>query len=128
MRVPWPERRPAVDVAPGERVLAWARTSGDDVVAGTREALYLPGDVRVAWELVESADWDVETDLLRVSEIGSWGQVRPVHEVGVAQPRLLLDLVRERVTASVVLQRHVPVHGRRGLRVVARRAPSSHGP
>jgi hypothetical protein len=36
----------------------------------------------------------------------------------------LLQLVRERVTASVLLTRHVPITGRRGVRVVARRAPS----
>ena len=33
----------------------------------------------------------------------------------------------QRVTASVVLQRHVTVSGRRGLRVIARRAPSGSG-
>ena len=36
----------------------------------------------------------------------------------------LLQLVRERVTASVLLVRHVPITGDRGVRVVARRAPS----
>ena len=35
--------------------------------------------------------------------------------------------MRERVTASVVMQRHVVVAGRRGLRVIARRAPSGAG-
>jgi hypothetical protein len=39
------------------------------------------------------------------------------------EPRRLLELIRERVTASVVIQRHVPVAGTRGLRVIARRAP-----
>ncbi|MBI2243001.1 MAG: hypothetical protein HYU55_03290, partial [Nocardioides sp.] len=34
----------------------------------------------------------------------------------------------ERVTASIVLQRHVPVDERRGLRVIARRAPSGNRP
>ncbi len=37
---------------------------------------------------------------------------------------LVVQLVRERVTASVLFQRHVTVSGRRGLRVIARRAPS----
>ena len=40
----------------------------------------------------------------------------------------MLELVRERVTASVVLQRHVAVSGRRGLRVIARRAPRGNAP
>jgi hypothetical protein len=42
----------------------------------------------------------------------------------LAEPALLLQLVRERVTASVVLQRHVAIHGKRGVRVIARRAPT----
>ena len=46
-----------------------------------------------------------------------------MHRLVLVQPTLLLQLVRERVTATVVLQRHVPIAGRRGLRVIARRAP-----
>ena len=36
-------------------------------------------------------------------------------------------MVRERVTASVVLQRRVVVRGKQGLFVVARRAPNGDG-
>ena len=38
-------------------------------------------------------------------------------------PALLLQLVRERVTASIVLQRRVPVRGKLGLTVIGRRSP-----
>jgi hypothetical protein len=41
----------------------------------------------------------------------------------VDEPRLLLQLVRERVTHSVVLQRRVTVRGRQGFSVIARRNP-----
>lgn len=114
---------PPVDVAAGERVLAWA-TSSTGVVAGTREALYLPGPppLRIAWEQVEAADWDAESETLRVSEVGTWGEPRPSYEVTVTEPGRMLELVRERITASVVLQRHVPIVGKRGVRVIARRA------
>lgn len=115
-------------VGPGEWVLAWTTTTDDEVVAGTRDAAYLPGGVRLAWEQIEAADWDVEAQSLRVTEVGTWGQERAVHELAVAEPRLLLELVRERVTASIVLQRHVPVHGKRGVRVIGRRAPSGRHP
>jgi len=116
---------PPVEVTAGERVLAWA-TSPAGAVAGTREALYLPGPppLRIAWEQVEAADWDAESDTLRVSEVGTWGQPRPSYEVVVTEPGRLIELVRERITASVVLQRHVPIVGKRGVRVIARRAPS----
>lgn len=122
-------RRPAppVALASGEPVLAWCRSADDVVIAGTRDALHL-GRVRIPWEEVEAADWDRDTGVLRVSEVGSWGQPRPEHSHLIAEPGRLPELVRERVTASVVLQRHVPLQGRRGVRVVARRAPRGDQP
>ncbi|RYC14583.1 hypothetical protein [Nocardioides zhouii] len=121
---------PSVAVAPGEKVLASATTDDGSLIAGTRDAFYIAtGEEtrRVPWEQVEAADWDRDTDTFRLSEVGSWGEQRPVHTAVLADPGRLLELVRERVTASVVLQRHVAVSGRRGLRVIARRAPSGAG-
>jgi hypothetical protein len=122
--------RPDLDVGPGERVLAWAALADGGWAAGTRDALYLPG-VRLPWEQVQAADWDSEDDRLRVVEVGTWGQPRGRHLVSVSNAAAkdadrLLQLVRERVTASVLLTRHVAVSGRSGVRVVARRAPSGH--
>ena len=116
-------KRPGVDVAPGERILAWTEATTGEVLAGTREALYL-GGTRLAWEDVEAADWDRETEVFRVVEVGTWGEVRGEHRFVIGEPRRLLELVRERVTASVLLVRHVPIEGRRGLRVIARRSPT----
>jgi hypothetical protein len=121
---------PAVEVAAGERVLAATTASDGTVLAGTRDAFYVvaAGETRrVPWEQVESADWDRDTDTFRLSEVGTWGAQRPVHTATLEEPGRLLELVRERVTASVVLQRHVTVGGRRGLRVIARRAPAGTG-
>ena len=118
--------RPPIEVAAGEKLLAWATTSQGPVGA-TRDALYLP-TARVPWERVQASDWDRDTEVLRVSEVGSWGAVRPEHVMTVQEPRRLLELVRERVTASVVLQRHVALEGRRGVRVIARRAPRGDRP
>ena len=118
--------RPPIEVGPGERVLAWAEAA-EGMVAGTRDALYV-GSTRIPWELVEAADWDRDTSVLRVSEVGTWGEHRPEHRFTIEEPGRLLELVRERVTASVVLQRHVPLQGRRGLRGIARRAPRGDRP
>jgi hypothetical protein len=120
-------RRPDLPLAKGESVLAWAAATDGTVVAGSRDALYL-GERRLPWEKVEAADWDRDEDRLRVSEVGTWGDSRVEHALTFDDPGRLLELVRERVTASVVLQRHVPVHGRRGLRVIARRAPRGDRP
>ncbi|MBS45740.1 MAG: hypothetical protein CMH83_21705 [Nocardioides sp.] len=128
--------RPEIVVAAGEKVLAWAPVRDgeavdgvagavvDRVVAGTRDALYLPDGTRLAWEDVEAADWDSDAETLRVSEVGEWGAPRAEHRHVLDDAIRLLQLVRERVTASVLLQRHVPVTGRRGLRVIARRRPA----
>ena len=120
--------RPPIAVAAGERLLAWAPLTDGAWVAGTRDALYLPGG-RVPWEQVQAADWDRDENRLCVREVGIWGEPRPEHVVMVPESAAqdaarLLQLVRERVTASVLVSRHVPVSGRRGVRVVARRAPS----
>lgn len=120
--------RPPVEVAPGERLLAWAPVAGGGWVAGTRDALYIPAG-RLPWEQVEAADWDHELARLRVSETGTWGEARVEHDLildadAATDADRLLQLLRERVTASVLLVRHVPIEGRRGLRVIARRAPS----
>ncbi len=117
--------RPDLEVDPGERLLAWATAEDGTVIGGTRDAFYAPG--RVPWEHVEAADWDQDLRVLRVSEVGRWGETRPEHRFTLDAPGRLLELVRERVTASVVVQRHVLVDGRRGVRVIGRRAPGGVG-
>ena len=120
--------RPPVEVAAGERLLAWTPVDDGRWVAGSRDALYLPTS-RVPWEQVRAADWDRDQGRLRVSEVGTWGQPRPTHSFAIPESAArdadrLLQLLRERVTASVLISRHVPVTDRRGVRVIGRRAPS----
>ena len=140
---PLPEDvRRRADLARGERVLARATTTDGTWLLGTRDALVLvpahslqgdeeapvaqasTGAVRtIPWERVETADWDRDASRLRISEVADFGRERPVHVLGVPDPGSLLPMVRERVTASVLLQRRVLVTGRRGLTVIARRPP-----
>lgn len=124
---PLPEQVRRAEVSRGEKVLAGAVGDGGEVLVGTRDALYLDGH-RIAWETVEKADWSQEAGTLTVTEVGTWGEVRPHHVISFDEPGRLLELVRERVTASVVLQRHVPIHGARGVFVIARRAPRGDSP
>jgi hypothetical protein len=111
----------------GERPLASTRAEDGSTVAGTRDALHL-GDLQIPWEQIEKADWDADTTTLTVTEVGTWGEPRRIHRLVVTDPGRVLELVRERVTASVVLQRFVAVQGRRGLFVIARRAPRGDQP
>lgn len=112
-----------------ERVLAWAQTADGAVLAGTRDALHWApsgegAPRRLPWPQVEAATWDAESSTFRVSEVGDWGNVRAEYFFVLDEARLLLELVRERVTASIVMQRRFQVPGG-GLLVIARRAP--HG-
>ena len=117
----------------GERVLAAAPATDGTWLLGTRDALHLVRSLSVEpvetipWQQVERAEWDRDSERLRVSEVGEYGVRRPVHELAVTDPGTLLAFVRERVTASVVLQRRVVVSGRSGFTVIARRAPNGTG-
>jgi len=111
----------------GERVLAGAVDGDGRWHVGTDRALHLADGerwCRVPWERVDRAGFDDETERLRVVEVADLGQPEPTHVLALVEPRRLLDLVRERVTASVLLTRNVPVGGSRGVKVVARRAPT----
>ena len=132
MRFPGPVRdRPPADVvsraalSPGERVLAWAES--ERWLLGTRAALYLVGQdevERIAWESVESARWDRESGLFHLTSRADWGDVKPSLAAHVDDADRLLQLVRERVTASIVMQRRVPVFGTHGFTIHARRPPT----
>jgi hypothetical protein len=129
-------------LAPGEKVLAGTRTTDGTWLLGTHKALHVvlepgaeadreaeapPVERRIPWERIERADWDRDEERLVVEEVGEFGRVRPRHELAVAEPGLLLELVRERVTASVVLQRRVNTEGQKGLLVIGRRSPVGDG-
>lgn len=138
MRFPGPARnRPPAEVLArvgavrADRVLAFARAE-DSWVLGTPLALLVVGTgdepvLRIPWESIENAGWDQEKSVLEVSEVGEWGVERPTHHFAMPDPGgpvRLLQLVRERVTASIVLQRRVPVFGERGFTINARRSPA----
>jgi hypothetical protein len=116
----------------GEKVLAHTVATDGTWLLGTRLRLVLvdgsdPGEeqptTQIPWETVEDAAWDREGGRLRIIETGQYGAPRPTYSFTVTDPALLLQLIRERVTASVVLQRRVLVRGKLGLTVIARRSP-----
>ena len=113
----------------GEKVLASAVAADGTWVLGSRRWLVvLPVDTGprlIPWEQVEDAAWEQDATRLRLTEIGQYGEPRPAHSLVMDDhPALLLQLVRERVTASVVLQRWVPVRGKVGVTVIGRRSPA----
>jgi hypothetical protein len=117
----------------GEKVLAATEAADGTWLLGTRDALLVvapagaAAPTRIPWERVQAADWSRDDDRLRVVEVGEYGRPQPVHELVLEDPGAFLPMVRERVTASVVLQRRVEVRDGQGLKVLARRPPSGRG-
>ena len=123
MRPP-PEVRARV---PGERVLAWMTVGASSLVA-TQGALVLPtgagDDLRVPWDCVLRAAWEPEVfELTAQPAQGGRPVVTRVRIEG--EPGVLPEVVRERVTASIVVQHHAVLVGERGARFVARRVAGS---
>jgi hypothetical protein len=109
-----------------EKVLAFGEAKDGTWLLGTRRSLVLlTADERVTmpWQEVEDAAWDLDGERLRVTGVGEYGRPRPSYTFQIDDPALLLQLVRERVTASIVLQRRVPVRDRLGVTVIGRRSP-----
>ncbi|SDH01089.1 hypothetical protein [Nonomuraea jiangxiensis] len=108
--------RKSLKTEPGERVLTFAQSDVGHVVA-TNLALHLSDGTRVPYEEVDRASWDEEG--LRVRTMDGTR-----HFERIAEPRMLPETVRERVNATIVVNKHVSLPGRGGVRLVARRRPA----
>jgi hypothetical protein len=103
-------------------VLAWALDAGGQPIVASTAALHLPagdgggGHERVAYEQVAAATWEEP-----VLEVVTVGPDRRRFAVRLDEPGLVPDMVRDRVTASIVVSEHVPLVGTAGARITARR-------
>ncbi|WP_460664167.1 hypothetical protein [Kribbella swartbergensis] len=112
-----------------EDILAAVQLTDGTWVAGTRAAVYLPTDTpgsvrRVGWEQIERAGWDSEASVMHIYETTDFGTPLRATELKIDDPGRFGQLLRERVDASIVVQRHVPLAGKRGVRIVGRRNPA----
>jgi hypothetical protein len=122
-------RTAGLPVDPGERLLATATlTSG--TAAATDRRLLIPvadGFYAIDWESVDRVSWDRDDESLLVVETAPMGSPARNHRLRFERPGRLLDVIREQVTASVVISRYVPVDGERGVRVTGRRRAGQIG-
>lgn len=108
---------------PGERVLAHAADPDGRPLVATDRALLLqrqpPTYSRLPWHELLRASYadDVLTVFLVSADDGRTGRLR----IPIAEHGRLPEVVRERITATVVLDQHLPLRGRKGVHVVARR-------
>ena len=119
-----PEARDALPLHRRERVLTAARLVDGTWVAATQDALLLPGR-RLEWSTIIHAEWSDDGATLTIDELVTAGDDPETSRLVLDEPGRLPEVVRERVTASIVASRHAAVRGRAGVRVVARRAPGS---
>lgn len=119
-----PDARAALPLQRRERLLTAARLTDGTWVAATQRALLLPGR-RVEWTTITHAEWSDDGATMTVDELGTGGGDPVTSRLVLDEPGRLPEVVRERVTASIVASRHTAVRGRAGVRVVARRVPGS---
>lgn len=104
------------------RILAWTPSTGDDLVVLSPSVLsvHTGGDWRhVGWHLIERGGWNAETAQLRwQTYAGSRGAVM------LPDPSRVPEVFKERVDASVVFERFVPITtgSDRGVVINARRS------
>jgi hypothetical protein len=106
-------------------VLAFGIDPEGRAVVATDRGLLLqrtpPAYSRTQWHEVDRASFADEVLTVSVHAGGSVGATRL--RIALPDPGRLPEVVRDRVTASVVMDQHVPLRGQAGVRVVARRRP-----
>lgn len=109
-------------LAGGDKILTYGRDVSEAIVVATDRALLLPlsyGQLRLTWDLVVRATW--EPPIMELSVQGAPGKpVAPIRVV-LTEPADLPQVIRERVSDSIVAEQHVPLDGEKGARVIARR-------
>lgn len=81
----------------------------------------------LGWERVDSARWDRDSDTLTVTAAVPVAAAPQVWHLRLPRHASVIDVIRERVTATVVTSRRFPVQGNRAVRVVGRRPPTESG-
>ena len=100
------------------RILAWGRTPDGYCIGAPAHLSYgnTGGWSLVGWHEIERGGWNADTSRLR------WTRYTGVRDlVELTEPGRLPELFRERVAASIVLEKVVPVHGGRGVTITGRR-------
>jgi hypothetical protein len=105
------------------RVLAWGEGEGGHVIGsaaalsyGVSDSWESDGWTHVGWHEIERGGWNAETGTLSWSMYGGRRG-----RLALSGPGRLPELFRERVAASIVVERFVPISGDRGVVVNGRR-------
>ncbi|MBM7797752.1 hypothetical protein JOE57_000673 [Microlunatus panaciterrae] len=105
------------------RILAWTYCDEGVCIGGPSDLSVgdETGWQHIGWHQIEKGDWNSETRALRWSLYGGSRGTAHLHE-----PARLPELFRERIAASIVFEKFVPVRGERGVIISARRDLAHH--
>ena len=122
-RIPDEDLR-AIGLNPRERILAWTTDPEGRYLVATESDLILqrrpPDYARIGWEQIEQAsfkDGSLIVDVADGSDLDAITRLTIPAGTHIELP----IVVRDRVTASIAVNEHVPLQGNDGVRVVARR-------
>jgi hypothetical protein len=111
------------------RILAWARTSTGYCIASPAILSY--GDENewknIGWHEIERGGWNAELRKLSWVLHGAPGNPSPRGSLQLVEPGRLPELFRERVSATIALERFIPLVGARGVTITARRDLGASG-
>jgi hypothetical protein len=105
------------------RIFAWARTSTGYGIASPSTLSY--GDENgwkhIGWHEIERGGWNAELGKLSWVLHATPGKSSPRCTLVLVKPGRLPELFRERISATIAIERFVPLLGERGVTITARR-------
>jgi hypothetical protein len=105
------------------RILAWATTRTGFCIASAATLSY--GDEgaweHVGWHEIERGGWNAELHKLTWVLYAAPGEAPARGSLELTDPGRLPDLFRERISATIAVERFVPLVGERGVIIAARR-------
>lgn len=118
------------------RLLAWAPTSGGYGVGSPATLSYGAVDAtpdgaveagpdlrwqHLGWHQIQQGGWDADTSSLRWTEVAEPGVAGREGSLELLAPGRLPELFRERIAATIAVERFFTLSGTRGVIVTARR-------
>jgi hypothetical protein len=123
--------RSSLATQPGRpaRILAWATTSRGFCIASLATLSY--GDEEdwkhVGWHEIERGSWNAELRRLSWVLHAAPGKPSPRGSLELDEPGRLPELFRERILATIAVEKFVPLVGERGVTITARRDLGASG-
>ncbi|HVD54477.1 MAG TPA: hypothetical protein VNC13_09875 [Propionibacteriaceae bacterium] len=105
------------------RILAWATTPAGFCIASLATLSYGTEDAwqHIGWHEIEHGGWNAELRRLSWVLYAIPGQAATRGSLELTEPGRIPELFRERISATIAVEKFVPLSGERGVTVTARR-------